>query len=513
MFMKKATIAFIGVLACVLSVSCEDKLLDDEKKNSPENSDADSYKSVLDSSFAFVDGILESEARIFYTQNGLEQRIIKKTYKPDGSLDTNDETAYTYSDDEGRNYVRITSKKGIETDKEEAFYSGTNVGNRVTETRKYVKHGDGWFLKANMFIKIENYVGNGYNVVYGLYNGQRVAIQRYVIDTELDPVTGKTLDMVRTIYNPSYTPDRSDPEGLTVSSLGKGSWRKTIEKNNSQGRTLYKEELGSDDSITWDSWAITEAEYDLKGNLVYEVLSSYGKTDGKKYVKYSDDYKFISSYSYDFKNNGADSVLAVSREHYYSEAGLLDSVVIIYEDNVICELPLNKKDIESDIYMGFGQNEASGAKCVIQFDANGNPVSEKLYRMDSNGDIANAACIYSTLTYDAEGRCIGYAVSVSVNGEWARIETGSGVYDSQGREQSSHVVYTGLPDGMAGLTSERLPSYYTRYESSVRNEYDSFGNISYKVKEESYTRAGRYGGTPWSGNIKTQEFYSSIKVK
>ena len=513
MFMKKAAIAFIGVLACVLSVSCEDKLLDDEKKNSTDNSYADSYMSVLDSSFVYVDGILQEETHINYTHNGLKERIINKTYNPDGRLDTNEETANTYSDDEGKNYVSIVSRNGIETDKEEAIYSGSNVGNRETETRKYVKHGNEWFLRSDLYFKSENYIGNSYNVTYAICNGQRVAIQRYVMNTETDPATGMVLNMERIIYRPSYIPDSSDPDGLTISSWGKGSWRKTIERNNSQGKTLYKEELGSSDSITWDSWAITEAEYDLKGNLVYEVFSSYGKTDGKTYVKYSDDYKLISSYSYDFKNNGTDSVLTVSREYYYSDAGVLDSVVIVYDDNIISQLPLNKRSIDLEIYLGFGQNEASGAKCVVQFDSNGNPVSEKLYRMDENGDIADTACVHSTLTYDTSGRCTGYTVSVSVNGEWVEVENGRGVYDSLGREHSSHVVYTGLPKGAAGLASERIPTYYTRYESSIWNEYDPYGNVSYKVSEESYTRASRYGGTPRIGNSKIEEFYSSIKVK
>ena len=507
--MKKATFAFVGLLACVLSVSCEDKFLDDEKKNSPENSDSDSFKSVLDSSFVYVDGKLNKEARNFYTQSGLVEKAINKVYNRDGSLKTNDEAVYTYSDSKGDNYVCISSSNGVELKKEEIYYSG-NTATHVSNKKGYVKHGGDWFLRTNLYVKTENYRGYGYNFSYMIYNGQRIPVQRIVlIDSQDDPATGKMLYMERINYNVNYSTDPSDPDGLTISALGNGSWRKTIQRYNSKGETLYKENLASDDSITWNCRGGIETKCDIKGNIVYVGhFSGDGEKYGKTYTTYTDDYRFISSYYYDFKNNEADSVLSTYKRFYYSNAGVLDSAEMVYEMNMIAFLPLEMSHIESDIYLGVGQSNAGGAKCVIQFDANGNPVSEKLYRMDDNGEIDNTARVHSTLTYDSDGRRTGYVVNVLVDGNWVEIESANSVYDSQGRELSSHVTYTGLPEGAACLKSEMVPSSYARYESSSRKEYDSYGNVSHVIDEEFVTKTN--GRDVIS---KTEEFYSTIKVK
>ena len=507
--MKKTTFAFVGLLACVLSVSCEDKLLDDEKKNSPENSDSDSFKSVLDSSFVYVDGKLNKEARNSYTQSGLVEKAINKVYNRDGSLKTNDEALYTYSDSKGDNYVCISSSNGVELKKEEVYYSG-NIATHVSNKKGYVKHGGDWFLKTNLYVKTENYRGYGYNFSYMIYNGQRIPVQRIVlIDSQDDPATGKMLYMERINYIANYSTDPSDPDGLTISALGNGSWRKTIQRYNSKGETLYKENLASDDSITWNCRGGMETKCDIKGNIVYVGhFSGDGEKYGKTYTTYTDDYRFISSYYYDFKNNGADSVLSTYKRFYYSNAGVLDSAEMVYDMNMIAFLPLEMSHIESDIYLGVGQSNAGGAKCVIQFDANGNPVSEKLYRMDDNGEIDNTARVHSTLTYDSDGRRTGYVVNVLVDGNWVEIESANSVYDSQGRELSSHVTYTGLPEGAACLKSEMVPSSYAQYEFSSRKEYDSYGNVSHVIDEEFVTKTN--GRDVIS---KTEEFYSTIKVK
>lgn len=111
--MRRFIFAFIGVLVCVLSVSCEDKLLDNGKNNTQENSDGESYKSVLDSSFRYVDGILATEIHRSYTQNGLLEKDVRKDYDSDGNLSANEENVYTYSDSEGDNYVCISSSNGV----------------------------------------------------------------------------------------------------------------------------------------------------------------------------------------------------------------------------------------------------------------------------------------------------------------------------------------------------------------------------------------------------------------
>ena len=517
MFMKKATFAFIGLLACVLSVSCEDKLLDDEKKNSPENSDSDSFKSVLDSSFTYVDGMLEKETRKYYTQNGLEERTINKTYNSDGSLNTNEESVYTYSDSKGDNYVCISSSNGVELKKEEASYSGKS-GTYVTNTKKYVKHGGEWFLKSQVYVNTENYRGYGYNISYMIYNGQRVPVDRVaLIDAQEDPVTDKLLYLEKTYYSANYRTDPTDPDGLTLSSLGGGIWRKRIERSNSDGNTLYREDLLSTDSVIWRSTGGTETEYDKNGNLVSErYFSGDGKTEGIRYNKYSDD-KFMSSSYCDLGNGEGDSVWSTSKVFHYSDAGVLDSAEFFFDYNMAGRFPIDLTRVMSDIYLGLGKNGVLGTKYVVLFDSNGNPVRETLYQKDENGEMKNTACAYCTMTYDSNGRMTGYMVYVSVNGEWVQIETGNRVYDSQGKELSSHVCYTGIPEGADVLDSDAIPSKYSQYESNGIAEYDSYGNLSYKKKEESYSMT--YINFE-DGNLnerscseKTEEFYSTIKVK
>ena len=515
--MKKATFAFVGLLACVLSVSCEDKLLDDEKKNSQENNDGDSYKSVLDSSFTYVDGILEKETRKYYTQNGLEERIINKTYNSDGSLKTNDEAVYTYSDSKGNNYVCISSSNGAELKKEEASYSG-NSGTYVSSKKGYVKHGGEWFLKSEVYVNTENYRGYGYNISYMIYNGQRVPVDRVaLIDAQEDPVTDKLLYLEKTYYSANYRTDPTDPDGLTLSSLGGGIWRKRIERSNSDGNTLYKEDLLSTDSVIWRSSGGTETEYDKNGNLVCErYFSGDGKTEGIRYNKYSDD-KFMSSSYCDLGNGEGDSVWSTSKVFHYSDAGVLDSAEAFFNYNMAGRFPIDVNHLLNDIYMGVGDNCVLGAKYVALFDSNGNLVSEKLYQVNENGEMQKTACALCTMTYDSAGRCTGFTVYVSVNGEWVEVETGNTVYDSQGRELSSHTCFTGIPEGAAVLVSERIPYQLTHGESSSRTEYDSYGNISYRFKEESSTGSSIVfsdGSTRiMNSNNKTEEFYSTIKVK
>jgi hypothetical protein len=132
--MRRFTFALMGIIACVLSVSCEDKLQTDEKKNSGQSGEGDSYKSLLDSSFKYVDGILATEIHRSYTQNGLLERDVRKVYDSDGNLSANEENVYTYSDSEGDNYVCISSSNGVELKKKEAYYTGTR-GNYVSKKK------------------------------------------------------------------------------------------------------------------------------------------------------------------------------------------------------------------------------------------------------------------------------------------------------------------------------------------------------------------------------------------
>lgn len=511
--MRRIIFAFIGVLVCVLSVSCEDKLLDNGKNNTQENSDGESYKSVLDSSFKYVDGRLATEIRRYYTQNSLLERDVRKEYDSDGNLSANEENVYTYSDSEGDNYVCISSSNGVELKKKEAYYTGTKA-NHVTQNKEYVKHGGEWFLRSDLYAKTENNRGHGCNFIYMIYNGQRVAVERIVlIDGIVDPVEDVLLYSDRTYYNASYRLDPSDPDGLTISTLGKGSWRKRIQRNNSQGVMLFKEEFLSVDSITWISTGGNETECDINGNVVCErYFSGDGKIRGKRYNTYSDDNRFISSCYCEFSENG-DSVSTTDKVFYYSDAGVLDSAELLFGFNMAGRFPIDFNRLSNDIYMGTGKNNVLGAKYVALFDSDGNLVKETLYHMDDNDEMENTPCAYCTMSYDSDGRCTGYEVYVSGNGEWVRIETGSSVYDSKGNELSSHIIYTGLPESAAEL--DPRPSKTTYQESNRRAEYDSYGNVSYRMNEERYARLSNNDGSPVesNGSEKTEEFYSTVKVK
>ena len=317
----------------------------------------------------------------------------------------------------------------------------------------------------------------------------------------------------RTYYNASYRLDPSDPDGLTISTLGKGSWRKRIQRNNSQGVMLFKEEFLSVDSITWISTGGNETQCDINGNVVCErYFSGDGKIRGKRYNTYSDDNRFISSCYCEFSENG-DSVSTTDKVFYYSDAGVLDSAELFFGFNMAGRFPIDFNRLSNDIYMGTGNNNVLGAKYVALFDSDGNLVKETLYHMDDNDEMENTPCAYCTMSYDSDGRCTGYEVYVSGNGEWVRIETGSSVYDSKGNELSSHIIYTGLPESAAEL--DPRPSKTTYQESNRRAEYDSYGNVSYRMNEERYARLSNNDGSPVesNGSEKTEEFYSTVKVK
>ena len=310
-----------------------------------------------------------------------------------------------------------------------------------------MKHGGEWFLKSEVYVNTENYRGYGYNISYMIYNGQRVPVDRVaLIDAQEDPVTDKLLYSEKTNYSANYRTDPTDPDGLTLSSLGGGIWRKRIERSNSDGNTLYKEDLLSTDSVIWLSSGGTETEYDKNGNLVCErYFSGDGKTEGIRYNKYSDD-KFMSSSYCDLGNGEGDSVWSTSKVFHYSDAGVLDSAEAFFNYNMAGRFPIDVNHLLNDIYMGVGDNCVLGAKYVALFDSNGNLVSEKLYQVNENGEMQKTACALCTMTYDSAGRCTGFTVYVSVNGEWVEVETGNTVYDSQGRELSSHTCFTGIPE-------------------------------------------------------------------
>ena len=336
--MRRFTFALMGVIACVLSVSCEDKLQSDEKKNSGQSGDGDSYKSLLDSAFYYDEGRLCQETRNIYDQNGLVQKSITIDYDSLGSPSATVEEAYTYSDKEGKNYVLVTSRNGVDVERQEKSYSGTD-GDYVSDTRTYVKHGEGWFLTKRIYLKSENHKCRGYNVQYAIYNGQSFVVSRIDLINQSDPVTKTSLDMERINYSISYKKDPSDPDGLTISNLGSENWVKTIRRCKSNGDVLFNQNLISEDSITWRDMGAYEYEYDRNGNLIYSESSTGGKIESKEYVTYSDDNRFLSSYEYSWDKNGTDSVLDYSTVYYYSESGRLDSAVILSESRWVWSLP------------------------------------------------------------------------------------------------------------------------------------------------------------------------------
>ena len=169
-----------------------------------------------------------------------------------------------------------------------------------------------------------------------------------------------SLDMERINYSISYKKDPSDPDGLTISNLGSENWVKTIRRCKSNGDVLFNQNLISEDSITWIDMGVYEYEYDRNGNLIYSESSKDGKIEGKEYVTYSDDNRFLSSYEYSWDKNGTDSVLNYSTVYYYSESGRLDSAVILSESRWVWSLPLNLRDITKGYNYGQGQNGLTG---------------------------------------------------------------------------------------------------------------------------------------------------------
>ena len=514
--MRRFTFALMGVIACVLSVSCEDKLQSDEKKNSGQSGDGDSYKSLLDSAFYYDEGRLCQETRNIYDQNGLVQKSITIDYDSLGSPSATVEEAYTYSDKEGKNYVLVTSKNGVDVERQEKSYSGTD-GDYVSDTRTYVKHGECWFLTKRIYLKSENHKCRGYNVQYAIYNGQSFVVSRIDLINQSDPVTKTSLDMERINYSISYKKDPSDPDGLTISNLGSENWVKTIRRCKSNGDVLFSQNLISEDSITWRDMGAYEYEYDRNGNLIYSESSTGGKIESKEYVTYSDDNRFLSSYEYSWDKNGTDSVLDYSTVYYYSESGRLDSAVILSESRWVWSLPLNLRDITKGYNYGQGQNGLTGSKCVVLFDSKGNPVTETLYRMDDNGNMEDEAYVRSTLTYDSFGNCTGFAVSQNDEGEWTEIETQSNAYDSEGRQLSSHSRFNGQTKSVSKKEPERYVIATTDYESTKRTDYDSFGNVSYNL--DVYRRHVLYtfsdGRDPEEENVDDREekYYSTRKIK
>ncbi len=514
--MRRFTFALMGVIACVLSVSCEDKLQSDEKKNSGQSGDGDSYKSLLDSAFYYDEGRLCQETRNIYDQNGLVQKSITIDYDSLGSPSATVEEAYTYSDKEGKNYVLVTSKNGVDVERQEKSYSGTD-GDYVSDTRTYVKHGECWFLTKRIYLKSENHKCRGYNVQYAIYNGQSFVVSRIDLINQSDPVTKTSLDMERINYSISYKKDPSDPDGLTISNLGSENWVKTIRRCKSNGDVLFNQNLISEDSITWRDMGAYEYEYDRNGNLIYSESSKDGRIEGKEYVTYSDDNRFLSSYEYSWNKNGTDSVLQYSTVYYYSESGRLDSAVILSESRWVWSLPLNLRDITKGYNYGQGQNGLTGSKCVVLFDSKGNPVTETLYRMDDNGNMEDEAYVRSTLTYDSFGNCTGFAVSQNDEGEWTEIETQSNAYDSEGRQLSSHSRFNGQTKSVSKKEPERYVITTTDYESTKRTDYDSFGNVSYNL--DVYRRHVLYtfsdGRDPEEENVDDREekYYSTRKIK
>jgi hypothetical protein len=561
--MKRTIFTLVGFvfLSSITFVSCIDKLFGDDSNSGGEDG-MSPYRTVTDSTFYYRDGAI-SKMYSFYDSEAKPVREIILEYDADGNIITNQEGTYSY-----KKYIRL-SDEYLDADYSITYNNNGLRENTKTEVvnsvqgnsyssivrKEYVYHDGKWLLINENYMqrdKRNNYVYNGKDVKYGIYNGEIIVVSRSESEQTQDS-SGEVINTSNS-YSKSCTYDNTNSGGIysrgrsyIIRSIGNGSWSRSIRSWDAKGRQLRYNSWRSNDSINWEEYIMSDIyEYvykdDAQGNLVEEIRKDVDGNDLSKIIwVYDSKNRLLKEQCFVRSDKEKDLVLDTSVDYKYSESSKLisieinTSVVINYSGSGYVigyrglglpqRLPVN----ESGKIIGFFSSidgypigdyrspELIGAKCIITCDSNGYPVRETLYKTDSDGNLVeNGRC---NIEYDLNGNLLSYVVKQLEDGEWKEVISQQSTYDSDGHQLSSYSKSVGTGSGQTYKSG--YPYTYISYtskiesESRMRAEYNTLGYNSYY-----YSGSSRHEHRVYSdGQIEDidsevwqEQFYSTIKV-
>jgi hypothetical protein len=514
--MKRTIFTLIGlsVLMSFPFVSCEDKLLDDNK-GSGENTGESPYRTLQDSTFRYLDGKLRYASYYFYDSIGNDVKSLFFEYDNEGNLIYNQKNTY-FSDGNEKitySYYNFYGQK----DDLKCVVERSGSGVNYFQTQKcYALHEGNWILINETHNQRENNSQISNSVQYAMYNGEMIVVSRSKTSTTYNSVSGYRTSIERENYSRNcYYSDYCDypisSNGFRVifgiiNYIQGESWQNSTQTYDEHGNEVEDISLTSNDSIVWNgnstryaydshgnqisriaieirsndsiikSESSTRNTYDSHGNLIEKIEKENGFFSRKYSWKYNNQDKLLNYKSFVWSDSDIDFILEKNYEYTYSPAGVLVSVEMNSTSNDISFTQWPQKQESQNINivmsattrtdMGVG---ISGARCSIKCDSKGNPASEFLYKLNSD-DLLElfARC---ALEYDSNGNCVKWVIEQFDEGAWR--ERASETYDSEGRILSNN-------------NSRTVMSYYngggrstTNTESCSKCEYDSNGNLLY----------------------------------
>ena len=518
--MKRTVFVLIGLfLMSFPFVSCEDKLNDDDKKNSGEGIEGeDSYKTVQDSAFYFSNGKLQRANYSYFDSKGNQIGSLALQYDTEGNLIVNEERTMTYSDEDGNNTVVFVNNNGLsENQKVENTYSGSGR-NYTRSTKRYIYHNGEWLLMSDDNEQSDNFKRVISRVQYALYNEEEIVVSRQKSISKYSVLTDNIIESESDVYSASCSYD-SNNRFIITSILGK-SWAKITQKNDAYGRELEYVIFESQDSIVWNETRRNEYKYDSQG-LILEARSnsqknSYTYNSSNKPLK--DEYLVWSEIEGIY-------VVNITTDYVYSAAGVLSNVEINAESNSI-ELPVMPQYVRSSsgsdlsvVGMTFGMSttvsinsyNTLGSKCSIICDSKGNPSNEILYRLDSEGNLKEfGRC---KLEYDSNGNCLDYVVEILEDGTWNEVKKEQYTYDIRGNILThDNISYSKRVIGFDPY------AYVTTTENKLKAErrYNELGYIIFSSQSITSSSHTVYSDGRELNSISESEqeiYYSTIKVK
>ena len=497
-------------------VSCEDKLSNDDNKNSAEGQGEESiYRNFQDSVIIYRDGKINSKRCYYYNSDGKSLGSLILLYGNDGNLTLKQESTYNYSDD-NNNYSIYTNNNGFQADQKTEYYYSSGDNNSHSR-RNYIFYNDQWLLTQEYNIERNNNISIQTSVSYAMFNGEMIVISRGESKTTLNALSGYTSESEIVNFQRVFTYDRNDPSRFVVENMGDGSWEKTLRSCDDKGRELFVQTLESNDSVIWNETNRTEHKYDSQGNEVERIVKGNGSN--YKYIwKYNDSSNPFKEVRFVYSDIEGDYIPEDSTTFYYSADDVLASVEINRTTNSIV-LPITSMGMISSNNNNLnggriGSNTGtSGAKCIITCDSNGNPVNETLYKLDSYGKLNEFASVTCSFEFDPNNNLLGYVVKELDNDKWEETGKMNKTLDSDGNELSRY-EYSKSCNHYTLLNN----SYTVTQVSEVRSEsrYNEMGFISFVSQSSTSNSHYVYSDgrvQDLNLNSKQETYYSARKVK
>lgn len=525
--MKRTVITLVGlsVLMFFPFVSCVDKLLDDNK-GSEGNTEESPYRTLQDSSFYYRDGKLQHAFYSFYDSIGNCVKALNLYYDNEGNLIMNVETTYSYEENK-RVIYSYYNYYGLKDDvKYVCERSGSGI-NYIETYKYYAYHEDNWILTYEGFSQRDNNMNVNTQLQYALYNGEMIVVKRSKTKQTYNSVSGAQSLYETENYNKSclysnlvYSLSSSD-FGIIGSIIGE-TWNKSTTRYDERGNTVENIRLTSNDSITWnESKSKSDYRYDSFGNMIEAINKENDIYTNKHTWSFDNKNRLLKEVYSVWSESESDFVVDYSIKHIYSKAGILAAAELYSKSRNIRLPQMKKTDIVngewvrerfSISYASGGMSNNAGTKCTITCDSNGNPASEFLYRLDSEGNLEEIG--RCSLVYNSNGTNYSYVVEMLENGDWIETEKSqrTASFDANGNQLNSYSYLYSKSTNNYGFYSFSVQESESRQE----NRYNELGYISYSSSSSISNTCYVYSDgreEKSSSESKYEYYYTTIKVR